>query len=64
MSHSTVEASKAETAAWKKLEAHLRACDTDRGTPIDRRGCPECRALYARHREALREFVRVSRAAA
>lgn len=64
MSHHVVEASKAETETWKKLEAHLRACDSDRGTPIDRRECLECRALYARHRDALREFVRVSRAAA
>lgn len=64
MSHPTVEASKRETATWKKLEAHLHACDSDRGTPIDKRDCFECRALYAAHREALREFVAATKEAA
>lgn len=63
MSHPVVEAGKAETATWRKLDAHLRACDAERGVPLDRRECLECRALFARHRDALREFVLVSRAA-
>lgn len=55
----------AETAAYRKLCAHLDACEERlAGVTLGDRECVECRLLYAKHCDALAAFVETTRSVA
>ncbi len=55
-------ASDAELAAWRKLLAHLNACEERLdGKKLDDRTCTECHSLHARHRATLKAFIDTTR---
>ena len=57
-----IAASAAEDAAWRKLLAHLNACEERlAGKKLDDRTCAECHSLHAKHRATLAAFVDTTR---